>query len=608
MSRTVFAHHTAFVTLLLLAMSASAHAAEPADFIGLWGSEAVSGPRLSGAVTVDGRQAPWQASVGGVSATVEREGDELSFAMPGGHGKFRGRVVDGDIRGLWTQPPGQTLASAYATPLTMQRGQANVWIGTQQPLQDRLTQYLRVWPSEDGVLRAFLSNPEYNLGRGVRYDVRLDGDAIVLIDPKRQGWTLNGRFDEETGQLRIDWQGIGVFSFTRRERDDAVGFYARTPAVARHRYEVPVPTDDGWATASLEAVEMQVAPMMRLQRQIESSDTPGSTDPLVHGLLVARSGKLVFESYLHGYSREQAHDTRSAGKSLASLLVGMAITNGADFTAQTPVVSMFPQYAPLKNLDADKRAITVGNLMDMSSGLACDDDDGNSPGGEDKLQGQRGERDWYRFTLDLPMAQAPGADKAVYCSAGINLLGGVVRNATGRRLTDLFQEWIAEPMQMRGHHINLMPDGDAYLAGGIHMRPRDMLKLGQLYLDGGVWNGQRLVDRDWIEASVKRHTTFGANHDYGYAWHLHTFHVDDADGGRDFAAYAAEGNGGQFVIVVPHLELVVAITAGNYGQFPVWYPLQELVSQYVIPAALAVGSGATAAAVAGGDHSLIGVR
>lgn len=570
------------VLSLLLIMSAGSHATEPSDLIGLWGNETISGPLLSGVLTVDGRQAPWQASIAGVSATVERDGDGVRFAMPGGQGQFRGRLVGGNIDGAWIQPPGQGLASAYATPMVLPRGEGPLWIAPLQPLQDRISQYLRFWRAEDGTLKAFLVNPEYNLGRGVNYDVALDGDAVVLTDPKRKGWALNARFDDDTGQLRVDWQGIGVFAFSRRDRDDAIGYYATTPAGSQDAYRVPVPASDGWTTASLGDVGMQVAPMLRMQKQIESSDTPGPGQTMVHGLLVARRGKLVFETYQHGYSREQAHDTRSAGKTFASLLVGMAIDHGAAFSAKTPVMSMFPSGKPIKHADRDKRAITVGDLMAMRSGLACDDNDSRSPGGEDAMQRQHDERDWYRYTLDLPMAQAPGADTAVYCSAGINLLGGVVRNATGRRLTDLFQDWIAGPMQMRGYHLNLMPDDDAYLAGGIRMRPRDMLKLGQLYLNGGTWNGKRLIDQHWIDASVTRHATFGPNHDYGYAWHLHAFRVD----GHDYRGYAAEGNGGQFVIVVPELELVVAITAGNYGQFPVWYPLQDLVTNYVIPAAL----------------------
>ncbi|MDI1253158.1 serine hydrolase domain-containing protein [Thermomonas sp.] len=568
--------------LFLLVLCATARTAEPSDFVGLWGNETVSGPLLPGVLTVDGRQAPWRASVAGVSVVIERDGDVVTFSMPGGQGHFRGRLIGGNIEGFWIQPPGQGLASAYATPLVLPHGEGEIWVARLDPLQDRITQYLQIQRTGESSLKAFLVNPEYNLGRGISYDVHLDGDAIVLTDPNRKGWALNGRLDDESGQLRIDWQGIGVFPFTRRDRDDAIGYYANTPAGSQDVYRVPVPAGDGWTTASLGEVGMQVAPMQRMQQQIESSDTPGPGEPMVHGLLVARHGKLVFETYLHGYSREQAHDTRSAGKSFASLLVGMAVEHGADLSAKTPVQSMFPTNMPLEHMDKDKRAITVSDLMDMSSGLACDDNDSDSPGGEEAMQRQHAERDWYRYTLNLPMVQAPGADKAVYCSAGINLLGGVVRNATGRRLTDLFQDWIAGPMQMRGYHMNLMPDDDAYLAGGIRMRPRDMLKLGQLYLNGGIWNGQRLVAQRWIDASVARHATFGPNHDYGFAWHLHAFRVD----GHDYRSYSAEGNGGQFVIVVPELDLVVAITAGNYGQFSVWYPLQELVSKYVIPAAL----------------------
>ncbi|MGA7297423.1 MAG: serine hydrolase [Rhodanobacteraceae bacterium] len=567
---------------LLLALSAPTFAAAPADLVGLWGNETMAGPRLSGTVTVDGRQAPWQASLDGVSATVKRDGNQVSFAMPGDQGQFRGRLVNGTITGFWTQPPGQSLFSAYATPLVLSRGKARTWTGDLRPLPDRVTQYLRFQRADDGSLKAFLSNPEFNLGHGLLYDVSVDKDTVVLTDPKRKGWALNARLDEDSGQLLVNWQGIGMFAFTRRDRDHAIGYYARTPATAQSTVRVPVPADDGWTTASLRDVNMQAAPMLKLLQHLDSSETPEPGKPVVHGLLVARHGKLVLENYFHGYAREKAHDTRSAGKSFASLLVGMAIDHGAKLSAKTPVLPLFPHYRDIRHMDRNKRAITVGDLMDMSSGLACDDNDSSSPGSEDTMQRQHDEHDWYRYTLDLPMLQKPGADKAVYCSAGINLLGGVVRQATGRRLTELFRDWIARPMQMRGYHINLMPTGDAYLAGGVRMRPRDMLKLGQLYLDGGVWNGQRLVDEDWIKASVTRHTTFGPNHDYGYAWHLHTFRV----AGHDYREYAAEGNGGQFVIVVPELDLVVAITAGSYGQFSVWYPLQNLVSDYVIPSVL----------------------
>lgn len=566
---------------LMLLLSVPAQAAPP-DLVGLWGNETVSGPLLAGTLTVDGRQVPWRASLGGLSAEIRRNGDAISFAMPGAQGQFRGRLIGGKFQGEWLQPPGLTLASAYATPVVLTQSHRGVWVGQVQPLADRVTQYLEIRRKPDASLQAYLSNPEYNLGRGRFYDVQVDKDVVVLTDPKRKGWALNGRFDEETDQLRIDWQGIAVFPFTRRDRDHALGHYVTTPANADSSYRVPVPVDDGWNTADLAAVGLRAAPMTDLLGQVQAIAVPEPGHPQLHSLLVARRGKLAFEAYFHGYSREQAHDSRSAGKSFASLLVGMAVHHGAKLSAQTPVLSVFPDFQDLKHVDEAKRAITVGHLMAMNSGLACDDQAGDSPGAEDTMQGQPGERDWYRYTLDLPMMQAPGADKAVYCSAGINLLGGIVRRSTGRPLTELFREWIADPMQMRGYHLNLTPQDDAYMAGGIQLRPRDMLKLGQLYLDGGVWQGKRLVDAKWIADSVARRSTFGANHDYGYAWHLHSFRVQN----RDYRAYAAEGNGGQFVIVVPELELVVAITAGSYGEFSTWYALQDLVRDYIIPAAL----------------------
>jgi CubicO group peptidase (beta-lactamase class C family) len=118
-----------------------------------------------------------------------------------------------------------------------------------------------------------------------------------------------------------------------------------------------------------------------------------------------------------------------------------------------------------------------------STGLACDDDDSASPGNEDRLEDTV--PDWYKYTLDLPMVSAPGG-KAVYCSANIHLVGSVLRNATRMWIPELFTKHLATPLKMRDYPVDMMPDGEQYLGGGIYMRPRDALKLGQLYLSGGT--------------------------------------------------------------------------------------------------------------------------
>ena len=179
------------------------------------------------------------------------------------------------------------------------------------------------------------------------------------------------------------------------------------------------------------------------------------------------------------------------------------------------------------------------------------------------------------------------ATSAVYCTAAINLLGGIVQGSTGMPLTEFFDRYYAQPLQIRDYHMNLMPQGEAYMGGGIQLRPRDMLKLGQLYLDDGKWHGTRVLSKQWAEAATTQHSFFPASdsapgHGYGYTWHLFAVKV----GGKTYQEYMAQGNGGQLVMVVPALDLAAVITAGNYGNFPVWRTFfEELMPQYIIPAA-----------------------
>ncbi|MCX7515159.1 serine hydrolase domain-containing protein [Frateuria hangzhouensis] len=571
-----------FPLACLLSALAPVHAT-PADppaarLVGLWGNETVAAA-VEGDLTIDGRDAGWRGAIVGFEAVVQQQGDRLSLALPGGQGQFRGKLSRdrSTVEGFWIQPPGMALASAYATPVVLKRTQPGVWRGAVHPLPERLSQYLAIQREADGALSAFIRNPEFNLAREHVLTVSTDGDKVTFDDPARPGWALHATLDEETGQLRVNWQGIGVFAFTRRDRGHAVGFHARTPAAASWQPRTPLDLADGWPTALPGDVGLDEGRLGALVARLQQ--TPAAGAPQVQGLLIARHGKLVVEEYFHGFDAARPHDTRSAGKTFAPLLVGLAMAQGRGIGPGAPVLALLPDRAGSAGQDPRKARITVADLMSMTSGLACDDNDPQSPGNEDTMQGQHRQDDWYRYTLALPMARDPGGPQAVYCSAGINLLGAVVAKATGQWLPAFFDQYVARPLQMHGYHINLMPGGEAYLAGGIYLRPRDMLKLGQLYLSGGTWNGRRIVDQAWVRASTTEHSHFGPGHGYGYGWHLHTFHA----GGRDYREYAAEGNGGQFVIVLPELDVTVAITAGNYGDFKTWYALQGLVARYIIP-------------------------
>lgn len=578
-----------FLCLVLFAVAA--HAAAPSDdrLVGLWGVERVFGPQVQGTLSIDSRNDAWIAELDGYQAPVWHAKGEMNFILPGGAGSFHGTVsADGRrITGFWRQPPGVTHTQAYATPVTLLRTQPGVWQGVVRPLEDRVSLYLMISRADDGSLKAFIRNPEFNFGMRRLYKVTLDGSAVTLDDTLRKSDKLSGGYDAEQDRLDLTIQGIGNFEFTRRDREHALGFYPVTPAVEHYVYRQPLAEDDGWKTASLAQAGLDLKPLATLVQEVLDTQTDGFSTPYIHSILVARHGKLALEEYFYGYDRERVHDTRSAGKTLAGTLTGIALDHGAKFRLDTPVLSLYPQYRDLANPDPRKQKITVEDLLTMDSGLACDDNDDDSPGNEDTMQSQDQQKDWYRYILDVPMQDEPGDRKAVYCTAAINLLGGVVQGSTGMPLTEFFDRYYAQPLQIRDYHMNLMPEGEAYLGGGIYLRPRDMLKLGQLYLDDGTWHGKRVLSKWWAVAATTQHTFFPASdyapgHGYGYTWHLFEAKV----GGKTYKEYMAQGNGGQLVMVVPALDLAAVITAGNYGNFPTWRKFfEDYLPRYIIPAA-----------------------
>ncbi len=549
---------------------------------GWWSYQGNNGPAVQGTLTLDGRDAVWRAELGGFYVDATRVGDAVRFALPYAKGEFRGRVRPDRkaVDGFWIQPPGVTLSSAYATPVALEAKSTGVWVGRVVPLPDRITLFLKIVQAEGGALTGFIRNPEFNFGLRRPFKLAVRGGDVLFINARRENDVLRGSFDAESGHLSMVFQGVGIFEFVRREINGTPSAVPRMPASRPSVNSVPPDTDDGWTTASPAAVGMSTDDLRQLTDHISKQAPTDVNTPYLHAILIARHGKLVYEEYFHGFDREQPHDTRSAGKTLTSILIGIAKDQARGFAVDTPVLELLPRYADAKNADPRKARITVEHLLTMTSGLACDDNDGASPGNEDVMQSQRDQSDWYRYTLDLKMARDPGGSQAVYCSAGINLLGGIVAQRSGLDLPEFFQRYLAGPMQIAGYHVNLMPNGEGYAAGGIYLRPRDALKLGQLYLSRGRWNGRQLVSASWVDASTRRHSQFDDTHGYGYAWHLHEM----TSGGRAYREYAAEGNGGQFIIVVPELDLTVMIAAGNYGDFGTWYRFQDLVPSYVIPA------------------------
>jgi len=554
---------------------------------GVWGAEVRFGMPVEGELTLDGRGGVWRASIAGFQVAVEKTGSDIRFMLPHKIAEFRGVNDAGTdtVRGEWIQQGGEILDPQYATPITLHPIAPSVWRGTVVPLDQRVSVYVFI-SSRDGKTTATISNPEANFFRSRVYVVTRDGAKVSL---EANGKEIEGVLDQKAGTLSlqiVNW--LPIFQFTHRSAKDAVGFYPRTPSDdTAWSYRQPVPDKDGWSTASMQAEGVNEAPIADLIHRILTAD-PEGTSLKIQSLLIARHGHLVLEEYFYGFDQDRVHDMRSAGKTFAPTLVGLAKEHGTKLTPQTPIYPLFTQYSSFANWDARKQKIILRDIMTMTAGNACDDNSDNSPGNEDRMQGDEQQKDWYKYSLDLPMLKEPGGEDAIYCSADLNLVGGAVTAATHRWLPEFFEENLARPLQFGRYYLNLMPNGQAYMGGGAYLRPRDQLKLGQLYLNGGVWNGKRIVSRDWVTESISVHSRFaptsgfGQKHEYGYGWHIHEL----KSGVKTYRVFAAEGNGGQFVIVVPDLDLVVGITGGSYGEFGQWYRWElELVPQFIIPAA-----------------------
>jgi len=600
--------------LLLAALPAAPPAAGQAagsgdPMLGIWVIESVYRPGLLGELVVRRAGTGWLATLAGAEVRAEPKGDSVRIGFGREVGRFRGRLAKGgrSIAGFWLQPSAVTTErpspvgsrQPFATPLVLARVKPGEWRGTVRQLEQRFTLFLKVYRDSAGRLLGAIRNHDFNSNGGATlYRLTSQGDSVVLTAPidgpsqVRHAAVFAGAAEG----FRLFWPDAGeVLRLAPATPSQAANFSRRPPDAPPYSYRAPPPTGDGWETARAREVGMDEDSLTGVIRRIAAADPAVRAPPLMHSLLVARRGKLVLEEYFFGFTRDTPHDTRSAGKTFSSVLLGAAMRRGVRLAPESRIYQVMAPLGPFANPDPRKARITLAHLLTHTPGLACNDNDEASPGNEDRLQSQRGQPDWWKYTLDLPMAHEPGVRYA-YCSANINLVGGALTVATGTWVPELFDRWIARPLEFGVYHWNLTPNDQGYFGGGAFLRPRDLLKVGQAYLDGGVWRGRRIVDSSWTAVSTKSRIhispastglseeEFGEFYGRGndaYAWHLGA--VESGD--RVYRTYAATGNGGQVLLVVPELRLVVVFTGANYRQGGIWGRwAQQIVGDQIIPA------------------------
>jgi CubicO group peptidase (beta-lactamase class C family) len=522
------------------------------------------------------------ADIAGFSVPVKQEGGKLSFSLPDGKGSFRGERIGSDIEGHWIQSVTVESGARYATPLVLRADGEGRWTGQVQPRADHMTYYLPVTRGADGRYATYLRNPERNQGvfLGVSR-IEQDGDTVRLIgssgEQEKESVIASGRRDAGTGRFSLPLPR-GTFDFAR-DQDRSSPFYARGNPPERYRYLPPVPLDDGWPVSTLEQEGIDQAAIERFVQKLTDMPQDGISTSQVHSLLIARHGKLVLEEYFHGHDRDTPHDLRSASKSWTNVLIGAAMKAGVPIRLDTPVYQTMLGSVPA-DLDPRKQAMTLEHLISMTAGYDCDDS-GERPGDEDVMQQQTAEPDWYRFALDVPMAWNSG-DQIVYCSMKPNLAAGMLEKIAGEPLPEMFHRLVAKPMRMGRYHLFLQPTGQAYGGGGHHFTTRDFMKLTQLFLNGGAWEGRQIVSREWAEksGSALRVLSPRSGQTYGYLWNSFAYPYR----GRKLHAYFPGGNGGQVYIGIPELDLVIAFTGGSYADRVLFRSQREYVPEDILPA------------------------
>ncbi len=288
----------------------------------------------------------------------------------------------------------------------------------------------------------------------------------------------------------------------------------------------------------------------------------------VHGVLVVRNGYTVVEAYYPPYGPNTRHSTASVGKSFTGALVGIAIREGYIEGVGQKVADFFPDHSDLQNAPL-KQAMTIEHLLTMTSGLDWPESAASYSSARNIMNQMMRSADWVRFVLNRPMVAAPGATFN-YSSGASHLLSAIIQESTGMRTFSFAREYLFEPLGISRVSWLSDPHGIAFGAGGLRLTPRDMAKFGQLYLQGGVWEGKPIIPAKWVEASIAPQVSaHGAASYYGYQWWVH-----------GSSTFAAHGYRGKRIFVIPDLDMVVVFTADLSGNAP-----SVILSNFIIPAA-----------------------
>jgi CubicO group peptidase (beta-lactamase class C family) len=318
---------------------------------------------------------------------------------------------------------------------------------------------------------------------------------------------------------------------------------------------------------------LAASPADAINQRLARAEQDGQVSGL-HTLLVSHAGALVVEHYQPGedqswgeplgtvtFAPNVLHDLRSVSKCVVGLLYGIALANGNVPAPEARLYDQFPQYPDLAS-QPGRDKITLHHTLSMTLGLEWDEltiPYGDPRNSENAMEAAP---DRFRYILGRPIVRPPG-QAWTYCGGATALLGYLISQGAGEPLLDYARRVLFDPMGFGSAEWTKGHDGEPHAASGLRLLPRDMLKIGQLALAGGAWNGFQVVPADWVKRITTPVVTIDRGRRYGYHWYIGDIDAGTPPQPRHWVG--GIGWGGQRLYAFPALDLVVAMNCGNYG-------------------------------------------
>ena len=357
----------------------------------------------------------------------------------------------------------------------------------------------------------------------------------------------------------------------------AAAMLALLTAGAARAVNLIAPPDlhDGLAVAAPSAVGLDGAILASMTAAIARGDYPKTTS-----VLIIRDGTLAYESYFGEGHRSLLNNTRSATKFFVALAVGTAIRDGAIPSEDTPAFPYLADLKPFRNDSSQKQAITLKDMMTMSSALDCDDNNDGSPGNEDKMHA---EQNWTRWAVDLPTMynytrDSFGLGPWRYCTANAFLVGQVIQRATHTPVDTYIDKKVLRPLGIEQRTWSYSPDHETMTGGGLELRSRDLAKVGWMIANDGRWEGREIIRKSWIDEALTTHRASRPDQNYGYF----IFEGQYKTACGPHQVWYMAGNGGSQIVILRDMRTAIVVTRQAYNIHGSSLQTQDLLERYAL--------------------------